>query len=77
MLPWSVSTQQQEKIRSLRLKLESAVDDDADVHVVKQLLDETVIVATQIADDTVGVKNIHDKMDCARLTLTCICARQM
>lgn len=77
MLPWSVSAQQQEKIRSLRLKLEEAIDGDVDSHVVKQLLDESVSVASQIADDTVGVRNIHDKMDCARLTLSCICARQM
>lgn len=77
MLPWSVSTTQQEKIRSLRLRLEDAVDDDVDVQVVKQLLDEAVAIATQIADDTVGVRNIHDKMDRARLTLICICARQV
>jgi len=77
MLPWSVSADQQEKIRSLRLKLEGAVSDDVDAHVVKQLLDEVVVVATQIADDTAGVRGIHDKMDCARLTLTCICARQV
>ena len=72
MLPWHLGDVQRQAIRTMRDRLEAAVEQRVDDAAIDELLGAAVVVAVDVAETSRSVINVHLKMDCARMTLECI-----
>lgn len=75
MLPWHLSREHKARIDEMRKKLDEAVEAHVSDDKIRPLLLECVEHAEFITSDCIGVRNVHGKMDRARLTLHCILER--
>lgn len=75
VLPWHISDVQKTLITNCRNRLEAVIGTPMTDASIASLLDDAVAVATTVAQSSRDVRNIYDKMDRARLTLTCLRAR--